>query len=130
MARSKVTVSLKESTFDRLDRLVKIAVFPNRIQAIQIAVEEKLLRRDLRESRGAAWLGSAPSWTLNSRSLWPTRACRRIFLHGPAGEPRSYLLLQLDAVTCAPGREGILGQESVHHCLRRSQLAQQLGWTS
>lgn len=44
MARSKVAVSLDESTLDRLDRLVRIAVFPNRSQAIQIAVEEKLER--------------------------------------------------------------------------------------
>ncbi len=44
MARSKVAVSLEESTLDRLDRLVRIAVFPNRSQAIQIAVEEKLER--------------------------------------------------------------------------------------
>ena len=44
MARSKVAVSLEESTLDRLDRLVRIAVFPSRSQAIQIAVEEKLER--------------------------------------------------------------------------------------
>jgi metal-responsive CopG/Arc/MetJ family transcriptional regulator len=44
MARSKVAVSLDETTLNRLDRLVRIAVFPNRSQAIQIAVEEKLER--------------------------------------------------------------------------------------
>ncbi len=44
MARAKVAISLEEGTLDRLDRLVRRAVFPNRSQAIQIAVEEKLER--------------------------------------------------------------------------------------
>jgi Arc/MetJ-type ribon-helix-helix transcriptional regulator len=44
MARSKVAVSLDENLLNRLDRLVRKAVFPNRSQAIQIAVEEKLER--------------------------------------------------------------------------------------
>lgn len=44
MARSKVAISLDEGTLDRLDRLVKKSVFPNRSQAIQIAVDEKLAR--------------------------------------------------------------------------------------
>ncbi len=44
MARSKVAISLDESTLARLDRLVKRAVFPNRSRAIQAAVEEKLER--------------------------------------------------------------------------------------
>jgi len=44
MARSKVAISLDESLLDRLDRLVGKAVFPNRSQAIQVAVEEKLER--------------------------------------------------------------------------------------
>jgi metal-responsive CopG/Arc/MetJ family transcriptional regulator len=44
MARSKVAVSLDESVLNRLDRLVRKAVFPNRSQAIQVAVEEKLER--------------------------------------------------------------------------------------
>jgi metal-responsive CopG/Arc/MetJ family transcriptional regulator len=44
MGRSKVAVSLEETTLDRLDRLVEKAVFPSRSQAIQIAVEEKLDR--------------------------------------------------------------------------------------
>ena len=41
MARSKVAISLDEST---LDRLVKKQVFPNRSQAIEEAVAEKLAR--------------------------------------------------------------------------------------
>jgi metal-responsive CopG/Arc/MetJ family transcriptional regulator len=44
MARSKVAISLDESTLDRLDRLVKKRVFPNRSQAIEEAVAEKLAR--------------------------------------------------------------------------------------
>ncbi len=46
MGRSKVAISLDESTLDRLDKLVQKQVFPNRSQAIQEAVEEKLARLD------------------------------------------------------------------------------------
>ncbi len=44
MGRSKVAISLDESTLDRLDQLVKKQVFPNRSQAIEEAVAEKLAR--------------------------------------------------------------------------------------
>ncbi len=44
MPRSKVAISLDEKTLHRLDRLVKKAVFPNRSQAIQEALDEKLER--------------------------------------------------------------------------------------
>jgi metal-responsive CopG/Arc/MetJ family transcriptional regulator len=44
MARSKVAISLDESILNRLDRLVKKRVFPNRSQAIEEAVAEKLAR--------------------------------------------------------------------------------------
>lgn len=44
MARSKVAISLDESTLSRLDQLVKKQVFPNRSQAIEEAVAEKLAR--------------------------------------------------------------------------------------
>lgn len=44
MSRAKVAISLDESTLEHLDQLVKRAVFPNRSQAIQEAVEEKLAR--------------------------------------------------------------------------------------
>ena len=44
MARSKVAISLDESTLDRLDRLVRKQVFPKRSQAIEEAVTEKLAR--------------------------------------------------------------------------------------
>ena len=44
MTRAKVAVSLDEGLLNRLDRLVSKAVFPNRSQAIPVAVEEKLER--------------------------------------------------------------------------------------
>ena len=44
MGKSKVAISLDESTLNRLDRLVKKQVFPNRSQAIEEAVAEKLAR--------------------------------------------------------------------------------------
>lgn len=46
MARSKVAVSLDEQILQRLDGLVENAVFPNRSQAIEVAVQEKLARLD------------------------------------------------------------------------------------
>jgi metal-responsive CopG/Arc/MetJ family transcriptional regulator len=46
MARAKIAISLDEETVDRLDHLVRGAVFPNRSQAIQVAVDEKLMRLD------------------------------------------------------------------------------------
>jgi len=44
MARSKIAISLDESTLRRLDQLVKKQIFPNRSQAIEAAVAEKLAR--------------------------------------------------------------------------------------
>jgi metal-responsive CopG/Arc/MetJ family transcriptional regulator len=46
MARAKVAISLDESTLDRLDKLVRKQVFPNRSQAIEEAVTEKLQRME------------------------------------------------------------------------------------
>jgi len=46
MARRKVAISLDENTLNQLDRLVKAHVFPNRSQAIQEAVAEKISRLD------------------------------------------------------------------------------------
>jgi metal-responsive CopG/Arc/MetJ family transcriptional regulator len=46
MPRSKVAISMDESTLHRLDVLVRQRVFPSRSQAIQSAVEEKLERMD------------------------------------------------------------------------------------
>ena len=44
MPRSKIAISLDEATVARLDKLVERAIFPNRSQAIQEAVAEKLAR--------------------------------------------------------------------------------------
>ena len=44
MARTKIAISLDEHTLQRLDQLAADAVFPSRSQAIQIAIEEKLVR--------------------------------------------------------------------------------------
>lgn len=44
--KAKVAISLDERTLSRLDRLVKSNVFPNRSQAIQAAIDEKLARLD------------------------------------------------------------------------------------
>ena len=44
MPRSKVAISLDKDTLSRLDRLVQKHVFPNRSQAIQEAVAEKIER--------------------------------------------------------------------------------------
>lgn len=44
MGRSKIAISIDESTLSRLDKLVQKQVFPNRSQAIEEAVAEKLAR--------------------------------------------------------------------------------------
>ena len=49
MAKSKVAVSLDSQTLSRLDQLVADSVYPNRSQAIQVAIDEKLGR--LEQSR-------------------------------------------------------------------------------
>lgn len=49
MPRSKIAITIDESTLERLDELVEQAMFPNRSQAIQEAIDEKLAR--LKRSR-------------------------------------------------------------------------------
>ena len=44
MPKTKVAITLDSELIDRLDRLVKADRFPNRSQAIEIAVREKLER--------------------------------------------------------------------------------------
>ena len=44
MSRAKIAISLRNSTLARLDRLVEEEFFPNRSQAIEEAVSEKLER--------------------------------------------------------------------------------------
>lgn len=46
MGRAKIAISLNEATLQRLDRLVDEEVFPNRSQAIESAVAEKIQRLD------------------------------------------------------------------------------------
>jgi len=46
MGRAKIAISLDEATLQRLDRLVAEHMFPNRSQAIESAVAEKLQRLD------------------------------------------------------------------------------------
>ncbi|PWB42417.1 MAG: CopG family transcriptional regulator [Candidatus Methylomirabilota bacterium] len=48
MPRSKVAISLDESTLDRLDQLAKKHVFPSRSRAMEEAVAKKLARLDKR----------------------------------------------------------------------------------
>ena len=44
MGRTKIAITLDEETLDEVDRLVSEHRFPNRSQAIQEAVDEKLMR--------------------------------------------------------------------------------------
>jgi metal-responsive CopG/Arc/MetJ family transcriptional regulator len=44
MAKTKLAITLETATLEELDRLVTEHRFPNRSQAIQAAVEEKLTR--------------------------------------------------------------------------------------
>jgi len=44
MASSKIAITLEQNLLKQLDRLVKSNVFPNRSQAIQMALKEKLNR--------------------------------------------------------------------------------------
>lgn len=48
MSRAKVAISIEETVLQKVDRLVRRHVFPNRSRAIQNAVEEKLARLDHR----------------------------------------------------------------------------------
>jgi metal-responsive CopG/Arc/MetJ family transcriptional regulator len=44
MGSAKVAITIDEETLQRLDRLVKDHVFPNRSKAIQEAVQDKIKR--------------------------------------------------------------------------------------
>ena len=44
VARSKIAITIDKSTLKHLDRLVDQALFSNRSQAIQEAIDEKLVR--------------------------------------------------------------------------------------
>jgi metal-responsive CopG/Arc/MetJ family transcriptional regulator len=46
MSTIKIGITIQAHLLDRLDRLVKAGIFPNRSKALQEAVEEKLARFD------------------------------------------------------------------------------------
>jgi metal-responsive CopG/Arc/MetJ family transcriptional regulator len=46
MGTIKIAITLNQNTLERLDRLVRNHVFPNRSRAIQGAVQEKLERME------------------------------------------------------------------------------------
>lgn len=46
MPKAKIAISLGELTLERLDRLVRDKIFPNRSQAIETALTDKLDRLD------------------------------------------------------------------------------------
>lgn len=78
MPKSKVAITLDKKTLNRLDHLVKQAVFPNRSQGIQMALEEKLERLEgTRLARECAKLDPAFEKSLAEEGLaedleeWP-----------------------------------------------------------
>ena len=44
MSVAKITISIDEHLLDRLDMLVRTHLYPNRSQAVQSAVQEKIAR--------------------------------------------------------------------------------------
>jgi len=52
MTRAKVAITVDEDALTEVDRLVQIGVFPNRSQAFEVAVKERLAR--MRRSRLAS----------------------------------------------------------------------------
>ncbi len=44
MSVAKITISIDEQLLNRLDTLVRSHIFPNRSQAVQSAVQEKIAR--------------------------------------------------------------------------------------
>ena len=60
MPKAKIAISLAEQTLDRLDRLVRDKIFPNRSQAIETALTDALDRLDrVRLARECAKLDPA-----------------------------------------------------------------------
>lgn len=86
MGKAKVAITLEEETLEKVDRLIKLQVFPNRSRAIQEAVEEKLER--LERSRLAVECAKLDQ---PLKRPWPKRACLRIWRHGPNTEGRNTL---------------------------------------
>lgn len=44
MSRAKIAITVDEKALTEIDRLVRIGVFPNRSQAFEVAVKERLDR--------------------------------------------------------------------------------------
>jgi Arc/MetJ-type ribon-helix-helix transcriptional regulator len=44
MSKAKIAITLEEETLEKVNRLIKLHVFPNRSRAIQEAMEEKIER--------------------------------------------------------------------------------------
>ncbi|MCP5101971.1 MAG: ribbon-helix-helix protein, CopG family [bacterium] len=44
MSTAKIAISIEQSLLERIDRLVKEKIFPNRSKAIQEAVKEKITK--------------------------------------------------------------------------------------
>jgi len=65
MSRAKVAITVDEEALSEVDRLVRAGVFPNRSQAFEIAVKERLDRmRRSRLAREAAKLDRAEEQAL------------------------------------------------------------------
>ncbi|MGB7294520.1 MAG: ribbon-helix-helix domain-containing protein [Candidatus Aminicenantales bacterium] len=78
MPKAKIAISLAEQTLNRLDRLVRDKVFPNRSQAIEAALMDALDRLDrVRLARECAKLDPAQEKELAEEgfseeiSRWP-----------------------------------------------------------
>ena len=78
MSVSRVTISIDQSLLERVDRLVRSGVFPDRSHIIQQAIEEKIARIDrTRLARECAKLQPADEQALADEGLsgdgaqWP-----------------------------------------------------------
>jgi metal-responsive CopG/Arc/MetJ family transcriptional regulator len=78
MGTAKVAITIDEETLQKLDRLVKERVFPNRSKAIQEAVQDKIKRLEKsRLARECAKLDPAFEKTLADEGIsedineWP-----------------------------------------------------------
>ena len=79
MSTAKVAITIDQATLTKLDRLVKIKMFPSRSKAIQAAVKDKLARLDRsRLARECAKLDPKFEQTLTDEGLseeldlWPS----------------------------------------------------------
>ncbi|HEV2722745.1 MAG TPA: ribbon-helix-helix domain-containing protein [Thermoanaerobaculia bacterium] len=77
MARAKIAITVDEDALAEVDRLVRAGVFPNRSQAVESALKERLERlRHSRLAREAAKLDAAEEQALAEEGFagegeWP-----------------------------------------------------------